>query len=182
MTNIRFTSIDQYRDIETLGKYQKVKNDGGDIAAFIEAQKRVARDNGRTPFQWDTTGSAGFTTGNPWLPVNQNHKQVNRLQQEQDSASVLSYFRKVVKLHKQNSALLYGSYHLLDESNPSLYCYTRESGNEKLLVVLNFTANTAQLNTDIKPEELTPLLHNYSTPPELKKIRPYEAVVYRVGN
>ncbi|MFM7488141.1 MAG: glycoside hydrolase family 13 protein [Cytophagales bacterium] len=182
MTNIRFTSIDQYRDIETLGKYQKVKKEGGDIAAFIEAQKRVARDNGRTPFQWDTTANAGFTTGNPWLPVNQNHKQVNRLQQEQDSASVLNYFRKAVKLRKLNPVLAHGTYQLVDESNPALYCYTRTQGNTKWLVVLNFTANIAQLNTDIKPEELTPLLHNYSTPPELKKIRPYEAVVYRVGN
>ncbi|MFM7851654.1 MAG: alpha-glucosidase C-terminal domain-containing protein, partial [Flammeovirgaceae bacterium] len=140
------------------------------------------RDNGRTPFQWDTTANAGFTTGNPWLPVNQNHKQVNRLQQEQDSASVLNYFRKAVKLRKLNPVLAHGTYQLVDESNPALYCYTRTQGNTKWLVVLNFTANIAQLNTDIKPEELTPLLHNYSTPPELKKIRPYEAVVYRVGN
>lgn len=180
MTNIRFTSIDQYRDIETLGKYQKVKKEGGDITAFIENQKRVARDNGRTPFQWDTTANAGFTTGNPWLPVNQNHKEVNMVQQERDSASVLNYFRKAVKLRKQNPALVYGTYRLVDESNPSLYCYTRERGNEKLLVVLNFTENTAQLNTDLKPEKLTPLLYNYSTPPELKNIRPYEGVVYKV--
>lgn len=78
-----------------------------------------------------------FTDGIPWLPVNQNYKQVNLLLQEHDSASVLSYFRKAVKMVNQNPALTYGRYHLLKESNPSLYCYTREAGNEKLMVVLN---------------------------------------------
>lgn len=178
MTNIRFTSIDQYRDVETLGKYQKVKKEGGDIVKFLEDQKRVARDNGRTPFQWDSTPQAGFTNGDPWLPLHSNYKMVNAQQQERDSTSILNYFRKAVKLRKEFPALVYGTYTLLDKTNPSIYCYVRESGDQKFLIVLNFTDKAASLKHEFKQEELTPLIYNYSTAPDLQKVRPYEAVVY----
>lgn len=180
MTNIRFTSIEQYRDIETLGKYQKVKKGGGDIAKFLEDQKRVARDNGRTPFQWDSTAQAGFTEGNSWLPVHSNYTSVNALQQESDRSSVLNYFRKVVTMRKQYPALVYGEYLLIDKMNPSIYAYVRQSENQKLLVVLNFKNAAAALSADFKVDELKPLIYNYSTPPDLQKLRPYEAAVFMI--
>ncbi len=77
MNNIKFDSIDDYRDVETLNMYQQIKNNGGDLKAFLEAQKIMARDNSRTPFQWDDSANAGFTTGTPWLKVNPNYKTIN---------------------------------------------------------------------------------------------------------
>ena len=138
MNNIKFDRIEDYRDIESLNWYQQVKNKGGDLQAFLKAQKIAARDNGRTPFQWDTTANAGFTTGTPWLKVNPNYTTVNVAAEDNNANSCLNYFRKMVKLRKDNPVLIYGKYALLDQDNPDVYAYTRELDGRKILVLLNF--------------------------------------------
>ncbi|SMB99335.1 alpha-D-1,4-glucosidase [Hymenobacter roseosalivarius DSM 11622] len=124
MTNIRFDRIEDYRDVATLNGYQQVKNKGGDLKAFLITAKRTARDNCRTPFQWDATTNAGFTTGTSWLKINPNYQQVNAAAQEKDPNSVLNYFRRATAVRRQHKALIYGQYELLDEANPHIYAYT----------------------------------------------------------
>ena len=178
MTNIKFDRIEDYRDIESINWYQQVKNKGGDLNAFLAAQKISARDNGRTPFQWDGTANAGFTSGKPWLKVNANHTAVNAAAEEKDADSCLNYFRKIVQLRKIAPALIYGKYSLVDRDNPAVYAYTRELDGRKILVLLNFKDRIASLNTGL---DLTPakvILGNYPTPSRDGKLRPYEAVVY----
>lgn len=180
MTNIRFTSIDEYRDIETLNKYQKVKTEGGDLAQFIENQKRVARDNGRTPFPWSNSPNAGFTTGTPWLKINPNYTQINKDAQDKDPNSVLNYFRAAVKLRKENPTLVYGAYNLLDKENPDVYAYTREGDGQKFLVLLNFKDKPARANTGLDLGKATVVLGNYATPSTDGSLQPYEAVVLKL--
>ncbi len=180
MTNIRFNSIENYRDIETLNKYKKVKNEGGDLVQFIENQKRVARDNGRTPLQWNKTANAGFTTSSPWLQVNPNYETINVEVQDKDPNSVLNYFRAAVKLRKENPALVYGRYTLVDKENPDVYAYTREENGVKILVVLNFKSTTAKINTDIDLKNSKVLLGNYADVSVDGNLKPYEAVVYKL--
>ena len=147
MSNIKFDNIADYKDIETLSMYQQTKNKGGNLQHFINGQKISARDNGRTPFQWDATATAGFTTGKPWLKVNGNKDSVNVEALEKNKNSTLNYFRKMVKLRKDNSdVLVYGKYTLLDKDNPDVYAYTRESGTEKVLVLLSFSKNGGTFN------------------------------------
>src|SRR5207344_1759379 len=93
---------------------------------------------GRTPFQWDGSQNAGFSTGTPWIKVNSNYKTINEAAQDKDPNSVLNYFRKIVKLRKDNLALVYGKYTLLDKTNPDVYAYSREMDGKKLLILLNF--------------------------------------------
>jgi len=140
MTNIKFDKIEDYRDIEMMAEYGKVKNAGGDLKAFLENQKNGgARDNGRTPMQWDSFANAGFTTGIPWLKVNDNKKEINVAAAEKNANSTLHYFRKMIKLRKDNIDLLvYGKYTLLDALNTDVYAYTRETDKQKVLVLLNF--------------------------------------------
>jgi oligo-1,6-glucosidase len=95
MKNIAFDNIGDYRDIATINKYKETKNKGGDLKAFLTIQKRTSRDNSRTPFQWDSTANAGFTTGTPWIKVNPDYAAVNAAAQENDPQSILNYFRKV---------------------------------------------------------------------------------------
>ncbi len=164
MSNIRFNNIEDYNDVDTRNKYENLKNTGGDLKAFLEDKKQTSRDNGRTPFQWNSTPNAGFTTGKPWLKVNPNYTTVNAATQENDSNSVLNYFKKIVALRKSSPALIYGAYKLYDINNTKVYAYTRVLNNEKFLVVLNFS-NT---ETDfILPDELksftTITLTNYSS-------------------
>lgn len=150
MTNIKFDKIEDYRDIETIAEYGKVQKAGGDLKGFIEDQKNGgARDNGRTPFQWDAGLNGGFTTGMPWLKVNDNKNEINADKEEKDPNSVLNYFKKMVKLRKdQKDVLVYGKYTLLDKDNPDVYAFTREDGNKKVLVLLSFRKTGGSFNLD----------------------------------
>ncbi len=181
MTNIRFDHIEDYKDMPTLNEYQHQKNIGGDMKKFMEKIKFSCRDNGRTPFQWDTTINAGFSTGNPWLKVNQNYTSINAATEEKDAGSCLNYFRKLTKLRKENPVLIYGKYKLLDKNNPDVYAYTRELGGKKMLIVLNFRSGDVTMNTGIDLSGAKLLLHNYSSNPQAEKLRPYEAVIYELN-
>ena len=180
MDNIRFNSIDDYHDLDTRNKYSALQNKGGDLKAFLEGEKQTARENGRTPFQWDDKQNAGFTTGTPWLKVNPNYTIVNAAQQEKDPNSVLNYFRKMVKLRKDNLVLVYGKYTLLDKDNPNVYAYTRELDGKKVLVLLNFSDKNASANTGINISKTKVLINNYPTPSKTGELRPYEAAIYQL--
>jgi oligo-1,6-glucosidase len=144
MTNIRFDRIEDYRDVAAINGFRQVKNKGGDTAAFLEKQKFIGRDNARTPFQWDASANAGFTTGTPWLKVNPNYKTINAAAQEKDPKSVLNYFREMTKLRKDLPELVYGDYQLLDPHNETVYAYTRNFEGKKVLVLLNFSETASQ--------------------------------------
>jgi oligo-1,6-glucosidase len=180
MSNIKFDRIEDYRDIESLNWYQQIKNKGGDLQQFLEAQKIAARDNGRTPFQWDATVNAGFTIGTPWLKVNPNFKTVNVAAEESDSNSCLNYFRKIVKLRKDNPVLIYGKYTLLDADNPDVYAYTRELDGRRILVLLNFRAKAASAKTGLDLSKAKVLLGNYPTASPGEQLQPYEAKIYEL--
>jgi oligo-1,6-glucosidase len=181
MVNAKFNKIEDYRDIETLSEYEKVQNAGGDLKQFIEDQKTGgARDNGRTPFQWDNSKNGGFTTGEPWLKVNDNHISINATAQEKDPNSVLNYFRKMVKLRKDNQVLVYGKYTLIDAKNPNIYAYTRELDGNKLLVMLNFRNEKAKLDTKINLKTAKLLIGNYTTSSKGLELQPYEAVIFEI--
>ena len=181
MVNAKFDKIEDYRDIEVFAEYEKVKNAGGDLKQFIEDQKTGgARDNGRTPFQWNASANGGFTTGTPWLKVNDNHTVLNAEAQDKDPNSVLNYFRKMVQLRKNNPVLVYGKYTLLDKENPNVYAYTRELEGKKVLVLLNFSAKNASAKTGINISKAKVLINNYATPSKTGELRPYEAILYQL--
>jgi oligo-1,6-glucosidase len=180
MTNAGFTTIDDYRDVQTLNEYQRQKNIGADMPVYLKRIAFESRDNGRTPFQWNSTTNAGFTTGTPWIKVNPNYKNINAAAQEKDVNSPLNYFRRMVKLRKDNLALVYGKYTLLDAQNPDTYAYTRELNGKKLLVLLNFIGKTASAQTGMDLGNATVLVGNYPAPSKNGTLMPYEAVVYEV--
>jgi oligo-1,6-glucosidase len=183
MTNIKFDSIDDYRDIETINMYKHIQLHGGDLQHFFEAQKISARDNSRTPFQWDVSPHAGFTTGTPWIKVNPNYITINAEAQEKDDNSCLNYFRKLIRLRKQTPTLIYGKYTLLDKDNPKVYAYTREMNEHKILVLLNFSKDDASPVIDIRIDKAKILICNYKDP-SLRSdtiiLRPYETAVYEL--
>lgn len=179
MDNIRFNSIEDYKDLDTRNRYIGLKNKGGDLQAFLEQQKQTSRENGRTPFQWDTTQNAGFTTGTPWLKVNPNYQTINAEAQEKDPNSTLNYFKKLVKLRKQEAAFVYGTYTLLDKENPNVYAYSRELNGKKFLVLLNFSDKDATYNIGFLTLNSKIILGNYQDLNDTKTnmLRPYEAKI-----
>lgn len=186
MTNVRFESIDEYRDIETLNMYkEKVIERGEDIDKVMQSIYIKGRDNARTPMQWDDREHAGFTTGEPWIAVNPNYKEINVKQAIQDEESIFYYYKKLIELRKNNEIVVYGTYDLILENHPSIFAYVRTYGEEKLLVIANFTADECvfELPEDIIYSEAELLIHNYDVENVLIEnitLRPYEAMVFKL--
>lgn len=183
MNNIRFDDISDYQDIESINMYKKIKREKGDVKRFLENQKESARDNSRTPFQWDDSTNAGFTTGTPWLKINPNYNEWNVEKQDKDPDSILNYFRKMIKVRKANPVLLYGHYHLLDKDHKQVYAYTRELGDEKFLILLNFSKESFDYKIPgnfVHDEEV--LINNYKSCEQHKDrvhLYPYQAIVMK---
>lgn len=180
MTNAYFTKIEDYKDMPTLNEYQHQKDIGGDLNAFMKETQFSCRDNGRTPFQWNSNVNAGFTTGKPWIKVNANYKTINEEREDKDPNSTLNYFRKLTQLRNTNKTLVYGKYTLLDKDNANVYAYTREMNGNKLLVLLNFSKETATANIDVDLSKAKLLIDNYSKPSPGKTLQPYEAAIYQI--
>ncbi len=184
MTNIKFEHIKDYQDINTLNRYNTIQNEGGDLDAFIENEKSASRDNARTPMQWNEEVNAGFSTGMPWLKVNENYQEgINVHAQENDKTSVLNYFRAMVQLRKDNLGLVYGSYRLLLETNEEVYAYTRSLEGQRFLVLLSFSTKKTEVQLDEIDFEAAKLLisNDSETLVNTKKtfeLTPYQACVY----
>ncbi len=188
MTNAGFTNISDYKDMPTLNEYQHQKSIGGDLDKFMRRIQFECRDNGRTPFQWDKTKNAGFSTGTPWLKVNPNYEAINEATQDKDPNSCLNYFRKLTELRKTNLALVYGKYALVDKNNSKVYAFIRESDVEKLLIILNFSDSNSEVDTQLNLSAAKLLLSNYMDAlagNEVKghiTLRPYEAIIYKLDH
>ena len=183
MTNVRFEDINEYNDIETLNMYKDRISKGyshDEIMASIYAK---GRDNARTPMQWDSTENAGFTTGNPWLAVNKNYKFINAEDCLQDKDSIFYHYKKLINIRKHNDTIIYGNYKLLLPEDKNVFAYSRELNGDKIEVVCNFYNKEINLNFKEDFNNVEILLSNYKDSSILMKdlkLRPYEAIMYRV--
>lgn len=179
MNNIRFESIEDYNDVDTRNKYLGLEKSVGDLKAFLEEQKQSSRENGRTPFQWNADLNAGFSTGKPWLKINQNYKEINAEAQEKDPNSVLNYFRKLVQLRSQEPTLVYGAFTILDKENPNVFAYLRELEGKKILVLLNFTDKNSAYTIGVNTNTSKLILGNYGSMNDIKSqvLLPYESLI-----
>lgn len=178
MTNIRFDNIEDYRDIMTINLHKLISSEGGDLQEFMESQKLIGRDNGRTPFQWNSSANAGFTNGNPWLKINPNYKEINAEAQESDENSPLNYFRNLIKFRKENLELIYGKSEYYDLENESVFAYSRELDSRKLLILVNFKETQATVNIPFYLDQTKVLFGNYEGFDGT--LKPYQAVILEV--
>jgi oligo-1,6-glucosidase len=178
MTNIRFDNIEDYRDIMTINLHKLISSEGGDIQEFMESQKLIGRDNGRTPFQWNASENAGFTSGKPWLKINPNYTEINVEAEEKNENSPLNYFRRMVKFRKQNQALIYGKTEYYDLENENVFAYSRQSDGRKLLVLINFKETEAIADVGFDYSQAKVLFGNYDDFDG--KLKPYQAVILEI--
>lgn len=185
MTNVPYGSIDDYRDIESLNLYAEwVNGKGKKPKEVLEAIFHKGRDNARTPLQWDGTAHAGFTTGNPWIKVNPNYAHINVAIASADPNSILNYYKRLIALRKEQAIITDGRYDLILPKDTSIYAFMRTLGDERLLIVLNFSAQTSRFRL---PKRINfyctgVLISNYDQPAAKSAtdhlLRPYEACVY----
>jgi oligo-1,6-glucosidase len=186
MTNVAFDSIDDYRDIETLNNYKIVKDQGGDLDAFLKAVHIQGRDNVRTPVQWNATKNAGFTEGTPWIKVNPNYTAINAEVAVADTNSIFHFYKKLIELRKEIPTLIYGEYEVIDNGSPKIFAYTRSLGDEKIMVLLNFSDESTVFAPTIEVESPKLIIGNYPNIEAVKGVsfllQPWEARMYRVLN
>ncbi|PTK59898.1 glucohydrolase [Staphylococcus nepalensis] len=181
MTNYPFKDIETFNDVAVVNEYKIVKKQGGDVTKLLDKHKVENRDNSRTPMQWDDSDFAGFSQVEPWFPVNPNYKTINVAQQQDDPDSILNFYKSLINLKKSHVIFTYGIFNLLDPDNSQIFAYTRELGNQMVLVVGNLTDKKATLNYPINFKQENILLHNYKHSfPDVENIQPYESFVIRI--
>lgn len=190
MTNVRFGSIHEYKDIETLNMYREHLDGGRAEQDIMNGIYSKGRDNARTPMQWDASANGGFSTGQPWISMNPNYTEINAEEARLDEDSIFHYYRKLIRLRKEHTdSIVYGRYEEILEEHEQIYAYTRVvDDGEKLLVALNFYGEPAEfklpdrVGAEFEGGEL--LLGNYSAEEGRDwrgfTLRPYEAVVVGV--
>ena len=178
MTNAHFTDISQYRDIETLNYYTILKQKGKPEEEIYESFRRKSRDNSRTPMQWDDTKNAGFSTGEPWISVISNYKEINTLDREEDD-SIFQYYRKLIQLRKTVPVIADGTFEALLEDHDRILAYKRENDSQLLYVFCNYFAEDVDVPYEV-PEGCRCIISNYNEDikPEELRLRPYEAVMF----
>ncbi len=175
MTNIRLP-IEEYDDIEIQNLYTGRLSRGyreEDVMAAIYAR---GRDNARTPMQWSAEPYAGFSRVKPWLPVNPNYREINARAALEDPGSVFYFYQTLIALRKRCPVFREGEFTLLEPESEKLFVYTRETAEERLLVICNFTGESVPYQRPAEFAGAWLLLGNYGTAAET--LRPYEAQMF----
>jgi oligo-1,6-glucosidase len=185
MTGVQYASVVDYKDIAFQNKYKEEVEKGRDPKEVLDELRPLARDNSRSPMQWNDSEHAGFTTGIPWIQVNPNYKEINVDNNLNDPHSVLNYYKKLIQLRKQNPVMVYGSYEDLSEQDRYIYAYTRTLDSVCWLIVLN---HSNQRHTFVVPNTLQHVdwklvLANYKDVSvqgvlESIELEPHEARIY----
>lgn len=149
MTNAHWGSIGEFNDINTKDQYRVALDAGLTEQQALAACEKMSRDNARTPMQWDSSPNAGFTTGTPWLKVNDNYRDINVAAQENDPDSVLNYYRRLTALRKSpeyRQLFTYGKFRPAFEKSSRILAYYREKDNQRVLVAANFGRENQHLH------------------------------------
>ena len=185
MENVNFTSMDQIDDISTRDQYKVAIEAGLSPEEAFAIVKHYSRDNSRTPFQWDTSENAGFTTGKPWLMVNPDYKRINVASQINDSNSVLSYYKKLTALRKNpeyTNTVVYGKTVPYLPEVKRLMAFKRVGDNQTLLVLGNFSTKpqTVKLPSKCKKVVLNNVADVEFVSDTEIKLEGYQAVVIEI--
>ena len=172
MTNIpKDWPIECYLDIESKNYF----NENG--MGSLDHINQLARDNGRTPVQWNGSKNAGFTTGEPWMKVNDNFPDVNVQAQEGDPKSLLVFWRRCLKMRKlYKNYFIHGKLNIIDENNEDVFYYSKQSGDRYAYVALNFS-RSRQKFVNHSSKNLQLLVSNVPCS-DYQWLEPFEGRVY----
>ncbi|MCC3269407.1 alpha-glucosidase [Arthrobacter gengyunqii] len=179
MTNAGFTSLDQYRDVESLAYYDYAVTRGINEEHVLDTLGKVSRDNARTPMQWDDSPNAGFSAGKPWIDVNPNYRSVNAAADRTAEKSIFRYYQRLIQLRHESLVVSLGDFEMLEPNDPQLFAFRRSLGNEELTIMCNVSAGLLPVPAYLHGREL--VLGNYGEPGDPNVLRPWEARVHRLA-
>ena len=180
MTNAKYSSIEQYRDVESLNYYKILLNQGKSKNEALKIIGERSRDNSRTPMQWSSEKFAGFSIVDPWLSSPENYKTINVETEENDINSVLNFYKTLVKFRKENKIVQDGDIKFIERENDNVIAYIRTLNGKELIIICNFKGNNTNLTektlSDYTKNGYKKILGNYDELAE--NLRPYEVVIF----
>ncbi|MBS6396005.1 MAG: alpha,alpha-phosphotrehalase [Clostridiales bacterium] len=183
MTNPHYTSIEQYRDVESLNYYRILKEQGKNQEETLRILAARSRDNSRTPMQWSDELYAGFSRAEPWISIPENFHAINAQAEQEDKDSVFCFYQKLIALRKEKNVISRGSITFLERENPHVLAYKRNWEDQELIVWNNLSGCEAEVEIEEGWEAYRKLLGNYEDDTEPKitagkwTLRPYETFV-----
>lgn len=184
MTNVKFENIFQVNDIRSKNEAREKLLEGNSMKKVLDFLNNTSRDNSRTPMQWSSGKNAGFTTGIPWLKVNENYKFINVEDQIKDKNSIYNFYKNLIKIRKSSKVLIYGKFNLILKNIEDVFIYSRTFENEEYLVISNLSEKIKKIKIkgyENKEKEL--ILKNYEKHSHnLRRmiLKPYECLVYKI--
>lgn len=184
MTNVDYTSVEQFNDVWVKTYYGEAKERGLSEEQILTHLRRSSRANARTPMHWSADEYAGFSKHKPWIDCISNYKEINVASQINDEDSILSHYKKVIKLRRDSEykeTIVYGTYECVDYENKDVYSYIREHNNQRILVVSNFFAKDTKVDLPYNIKKV--IISNYKK--EYKSLNnltlsPFESVVFEI--
>ena len=174
MSDYPFESIEDYRDIEALNYYQEQLEKGMSEKEILKRLLYGSRDHARTPMQWNDSQYAGFSGHDPWLKVNPNHTEINVETEEKDDNSILHFYRRMIRLRKDNPVLIYGSFEPI-RTGKDIFAYYRQKDGRKFMIIMNLTDKERDYPFTVHEKLISSNYGVYSN-----KLRAYEANVFEI--
>ncbi|MGY3723982.1 glucan 1,6-alpha-glucosidase [Granulicatella balaenopterae] len=184
MTNCPVTDFSEIDDIESRNMIQERLAKGYTKEEILTSINAKGRDNARTPMQWDDTENAGFTTGNPWLHVNPNYKEINVKAALQDPNSVFYTYQKMIRLRKEYDVVVWGDYHLIQDVPIEVFAFTRTYQGETWMTVANISDRLQEIDVCGYGEAAEVIISNYNRPTIstcCQVLEPYEAFIVKLA-
>jgi len=185
MTNPELKTVDDLLDIQSRNYYSSriAADPEQDTEALMRIIRPMARDNARSPVQWDAGRNAGFTTGNPWMAINPDYRTINVEAERADPNSVLHHYRQLIALRHERDVIAYGHSKLEALDDPQLYIIVRTLGDERAVMLTNLSSEPAAVDGSAYASPGLKLVSsNYDEsaerPEDVKILRPWEALIF----
>ena len=138
MTNYEMASLDDIYDIESINMYHERLAAGYSVADILTSINAKGRDHARTPMQWrGDQAHAGFTVGQPWIPVNDNFTEINVAQNLAEKDSVFATYQQLIQYRKDHDIVVKGDFQLLYPDHPAVFAYKRQWQDDAFVVFAN---------------------------------------------
>lgn len=182
MTNPHYTSIEQYRDVESLNYYHILLEQGKTASEALEILGARSRDNSRTPMQWTDGPTCGFSDSAPWIPAADNICRINAKSQQEDDTSVLAFYKKLIALRKEKKIISQGTISFFAMEHEDILAYRRNLDGQELIICCNLRGRTVTLNLEQGWNCYKKILGNYDRAAETlasgeMRLEPFEIVV-----
>lgn len=184
MTNYEMASLDDIYDIESINMYHERLAAGHSEADILTSINAKGRDHARTPMQWHgDQAHAGFTAGQPWIPVNDNFTEINVAQNLAEKDSVFATYQQLIQYRRDHDIVVKGDFQLLYPDHPAVFAYKRQWQDDAFVVFANVSEEVQTVHVaDVSLHDV--IINNYDEVTVLDgqlTLEPYQAIAITIA-